>query len=168
MNSNFKKSIFDSVEDIIFKTKQLNSTIEVEKDILFNEEVAFINNIVKKLAFLLPREDFSCKNGILLYTFEHKDRDREVYISPDVYLIEADCIVYEVLNPQKYHKVSSNDILISRKGKYFCEIQLKQFLEYVSPEEICNFISNFINEDYKELTSIEKRAQFLKSPSIKL
>lgn len=165
--NNLKKSIFDSNNVLIQKTNEISKNITTIQSNLLEHEIKFINALVAKLSCLLPADDFSCKRGVLMYTFKYKDVDREVYISPDVYLIEGDCIVYEVLNPKEYSKVSTNDILISRENKYFCEIALKDFLQYVSPEEIYNFLNDYINEDYKELEYLQKRQEFIKQMYVK-
>lgn len=160
---NLKKSIFDNRETITHKNNKIDTYLQIEKETLYDKEINFINNIVNNLAFTLPRESFSCKYGILLYSFDHKDKDREVYISPEVYLIEGDCIVYEVIDHKKYFTVTNNEILISRQNKYFCEIPLKQFLKYVSAEDIFNFLDKYINSNYEELINIEKRVRFLET-----
>lgn len=156
-----RKSIFDSRESIMHKNSKIDTYLTIEKENLYEKEVSFINNIVKNISFALPRDSFSCKYGVLIYSFEHKDKDREVYISPDVYLIDGDCIVYEVLNHKEYFKLTTNQILISKEGKYFCEIPLKQFLNYVSAEDIVNYIEKYLNKDFDELQNIENRLEYL-------
>lgn len=164
---NLKKSIFDNRETILSKNSKIDTYIQIERESLFEKEILFINDIVKNLAFALPREEFSCKYGILMYSFDHKDKDREVFISPEVYLIDGDCVVYEVINHKKYFQVTTNEILISRAGKYFCEIPLKQFLKYVTPEDICTYLETYLNKDYNELLSMQKRANFLSEKGVK-
>lgn len=156
-----RKSIFDSRESIMHKNSKIDTYLKIEKENLYEKEVSFINNIVKNISFALPRDSFSCKYGVLIYSFEHKDKDREVYISPDVYLIDGDCVVYEVLNHKEYFKLTTNQILISKEGKYFCEIPLKQFLNYVSAEDIVNYIEKYLNKDFDELQNIENRLEYL-------
>lgn len=164
---NLKKSIFDNRETIMLKNSKIDTYLKIEKDSLYDKEISFINNIVKNISFALPRDTFSCKYGFLIYSFEHKDKNREVYISPDVYLIDGDCVVYEVLNHKEYFKLTTNQILISKEGKYFCEIPLKQFLEYVSLEDIVNYIEKYLNRDFEELINIENRLNFLDKFNIK-
>ena len=163
----FKKSVFDNREVIMQKNSRIDTYLKMEKETLYDKEIDFINNIVNNLSFALPREEFSCKHGILMYAFEHKDKDREVFISPEVYLIEGDCIVYEVINHKKYFQVTTNQILISQSGKYFCEIPLKQFLKYVSAEDIVNYIEKHLNADYEELLTIQKRLDFINRHNFK-
>lgn len=158
-----KKSVFDDKETILKKNKTIESYMQIEKDSLYDKEIELINHIVKKLSFILPRESFSCKHGILMYSFNHEDKDREVYISPEVYLIDGDCVVYEVINHKKYFQVTTNQILISKENKYFCEIPLKQFLKYVCAEDIVSYIDNYINKDYEEFVQIQKRIDYLKN-----
>lgn len=164
---NLKKSVFDNRETIMQKNSKIDAYVQIERESLYEKEISFINNIVKNLAFTLPREEFSCKYGILMYAFDHKDKDREVYISPEVYLIDGDCIVYEVVNHKKYFQVTTNQILISKEGKYFCEIPLKQFLRYVSAEDIIKFIEKHLNKDYEELQNLQERAKFLEEHGVK-
>lgn len=164
---NIKKSVFDNRETILKKNKTIDSYIQIERESLYDKEIYLINNIVKNLAFVLPTEDFSCKYGTLIYSFNHQDTSREVYISPEVYLIDGDCVVYEVINHKKYYEVTNNQILISKNNKYFCEIPLKQFLKYVSAEDIITYIENYINKDYEELIAIQKRAECLLKYNLK-
>jgi len=164
---NLRKSIFDNRDSIMMKNSKINTYLKIEKENLYEQEALFINNIVKNVSFALPRDSFSCKYGILIYSFDHKDKDREVYISPDVYLIEGDCVVYEVLNHKEYFKLTTNQILISKEGKYFCEIPLKQFLNYVSAEDIVNYIEKYLNKDLEELQNIETRLRYLENFNIR-
>lgn len=164
---NLRKSIFDNRDSIMLKNSKIDTYIKIEKENLYEQEALFINNIVKNVSFALPRDSFSCKYGILIYSFDHKDKDREVYISPDVYLIEGDCVVYEVLNHKEYFKLTTNQILISKEGKYFCEMPLKQFLNYVSAEDIVNYIEKYLNKDFEELQNIETRLRYLENFNIR-
>lgn len=157
----FKKSIFDSEERLLQKTKNIEAFLSSEKDSLYEKESILITNIVKNLEHFLPRDTFSCKHGVLIYSFNHIDTDREVYISPDVYLVEGGNVVYEVLNHKKYYAVTTNKILISKNQTYFCEIPLTQFLQYVKAEDIIRHIEDTLNKDYEELLIFMKRKQFL-------
>lgn len=157
----FKKSIFDSEQLLFQKSKNIESFLSSEKNTLYEKESILITNIVKNLEHFLPRDTFSCKHGLLIYSFNHVDTNRELYISPDVYLVEGGNVVYEVLNHKKYYAVTTNKILISKDNTYFCEIPLTQFLQYVKAEDIINYIEKILNRDYEELLLIKKRKQFL-------
>lgn len=157
----FKKSIFDSKETLLQKTKNIESFLSSEKDSLYEKESILITNIVKNLEHFLPRDTFSCKHGLLIYSFNHVDTNRELYISPDVYLVEGGNVVYEVVNHKKYYTVTTNKILISKEGTYFCEIPLTQFLQYVKAEDIIKYIENTLNKDYEEFLLVMKRKEFL-------
>lgn len=160
---NFKINLGDSHEVIDAKLKKIHTYNETMKEPLLEAESNCLNNIVRNLKPYLQREDFSCKNGVLIYEFKHDNTDRDVYISPEVYLIENDCIVYEVYNPKGYNSVSKNPIYKSQAGKYFCEITLKQFLNYVTLEDLLIFLDNYINKDYIDVQKLIKREEFLKS-----
>lgn len=159
----FKINLGDSHEVIDQKLKKVHNYLDTMKSPIMEQEIILLNKIVEKLKPYLTREEFSCKNGLLIYKFNHKDSDREVFISPEVYLIENDCIVYEVYNPKGYNSVSKNPIYKSHAGKYFCEIELKQFLNYVSLEDILVYMDKYLNEDYTEAEIWMKREEFIKN-----
>ena len=161
MNSNYKKSILDTKDVLIQKSKAIENYIESQEELIYNEEASFLNNIVKNLSAVLPKESFSSKFGVLIYKFDHKEKDRECFISPEVYLVENNYIVYEVFEPKKYLEVSRNTILISNTKRYFCEMDFRTFLRYVSAEDICNFLEEYINKDFEEYKALEERRDFL-------
>lgn len=155
-----KLNIFDSSDIINEKLDKIQSYLEIEQENLYGQEVQALTNIVRRIQFLLPREEFSGKHGVLIYAFEHKDSDREVYISPQIYLTNGITIVYEVFNPKKYHEVSPNPIYKSYNGKYFCEIPLKDTFKYLTLENIFDYITKFINSDFEDLQALRKRQKF--------